>query len=433
MDAQVQLDDLDSQLDVIEAASDAVCYALNAINGIPDSQHRRMLFPSLRDYIAIDPLDVEVQFFNLCRIVPERMKSNDALAAWMLETDTLNRYNVAMYLASESLCNGGLVSSSGVLDQISMSICSLDVGQRFIDGLKLFLPTTGALLLNDRADPSYRSVKHRLLGAYARAHLQVTQAPILPLGQDSWLPAADIAMCIVDLNESISSGRKALSGCMNDFIAAVKSAVSREVNISIKLLTELFNDTISGTPLAPLPPPDRAPQYLFPSCRASLAAQITLLFAGEDIIHKGWLVVAGSALYLFDEQVYTAGPINIDAFVSAAEKGIIPGELRTAPIRPGFILCLPLPHCSVEVITDRDDTAGDRDEQTHLLITSIFPVMPVLQFQSLRSRPQGMPSTGKCWRTNHFQAVRITLLSITALEPLNYIRDEIEAAIWNQR
>jgi hypothetical protein len=97
---------------------------------------------------------------------------------------------------------------------------------------------------------------------------------VLPLGQDGWITAADIAMCIVELSSTISAGHKSLSVSMNDFIAGVKSSVPRDANVSIKLLTELFNDTISGTPLAPLSLPHQISQYLFASCRISGAVKV---------------------------------------------------------------------------------------------------------------------------------------------------------------
>jgi hypothetical protein len=101
------IEDVSSQLEVLQAANATIHYALDALTNIPSDLERQALFPHVRDFVAVDPVDIEIQQFNLCRKIPVRMQSNDELAAWMLETDTLNRFNVAMYLASQSTSNAG--------------------------------------------------------------------------------------------------------------------------------------------------------------------------------------------------------------------------------------------------------------------------------------------------------------------------------------
>jgi hypothetical protein len=266
---------------------------------------------------------------------------------------------------------------------------------------------------------------------------------VLPLGQDGWITAADIAMCIVELSSTISAGHKSLSVSMNDFIAGVKSSVPRDANVSIKLLTELFNDTISGTPLAPLSLPHQISQYLFASCRISGAVKVHIktgmycrLFCKYSILnlgfllptgeltksYEGWAVVAPTALYLFDQRVFvdSVGGGLLSADTTIVSSAVIGKDVCSA----GFVLCVPLGNTTV---TSSESTAS-------VVVAPVFSVLPVLLFADASSAGLSFPPIAaperKSWHLQHAKSVEITLVNCPSASYLMSFRDETEAAVW---
>lgn len=231
---------------------------IDAVNLVKDRLKftKQRSCPNLNCYFPQNLHESEIQAFNLALKVPSRLKTEDDVAVWLLETHDLSRHRVAQYLT-------GLEDEMQprTLEKLANGICSLDVGQDFVDGLKLFLPSTGCLLLGPGDDHK----KEIFILAYARAHISVSQSSLLPIspGENVYV-LADLTTNLLNFHTSISTGRQSLSTAINEFFAAMRPAVDAAANqLTMKTLMDICNKLTSGRPLAPLPVAPNLPSYLF--------------------------------------------------------------------------------------------------------------------------------------------------------------------------
>lgn len=213
--------------------------------------------------------DLEVQRFNLFEIVPDRLSSEDDVAMWFLETDSLDRQRVGHYLSSNSKTSMNNQSTNFsrhiprvVLEKIASKICALEVASGFIDGLKLFLPVVDD---NDILSSGFSISDEKirvLLREYVIAHFTHSSQPLLDYIAIDHVPVIiDIAISVLNLSRSLllkernilyglqSSCNTPSSMTMNTFINEITDVLSRQSNVyqpvlslPSKAINDLFND-----------------------------------------------------------------------------------------------------------------------------------------------------------------------------------------------
>jgi len=207
--------------------------------------------------------DLEIQRFNLFEMVPDRLSSEDDVAMWFLETDSLNRQRVGHYLSSNSNTSMNNQSTRRliprvILEKIASKICALEVASGFIDGLKLFLPVVDD---NDILSCGFSKSDEKirvLLREYVIAHFTHSSLPLLNYIAIDHVPVIiDIAISVLNVLRSLLlKERNALYGLqtssntpssmtINTFMNEITDILSRQNNVYqpvLSLPTKAIND-----------------------------------------------------------------------------------------------------------------------------------------------------------------------------------------------
>lgn len=210
--------------------------------------------------------DLEIQRFNLFEMVPDRLFSEDDVAMWFLETDSLNRQRVGHYLSSNSNTSMNNQSTRRhiprvILEKIASKICALEVASGFIDGLKLFLPVVDD---NDILSCGFSKSDEKirvLLREYVIAHFTHSSLPLLNYIAIDHVPVIiDIAISVLNVSRSLllkerntlyglqSSSNTQSSMTMNTFMNEITDILSRQSNVYqpvLSLPTKTINDLYS--------------------------------------------------------------------------------------------------------------------------------------------------------------------------------------------
>lgn len=294
--------------------------------------------PNLLNFYPQSSEEVEIQRFNLIGEIPSRLNSPEKIAAWLLETRTLIRSQVGIVLTSKTLTRPTDKQSSRdnivaawALEAVAKKICSLDVSEGFIEGLRIYLPAVGAITPS-KSLSGYEFVHdetrlHTLLQEYCKGHLLYSRSPILSWRENSDSNTMSLSfsyvsilteIChhIVLLYKSLSNIDRPVPTLNQDFFATVKSLVSRQANmfqITPQVINDLFHSVVSGPCLTPFSPSDKAPSYLFASVIKS--GWVNIGFNSDsDVMLKSWIRLTRNALYVFVDQftVHVQGCIPLE-------------------------------------------------------------------------------------------------------------------------
>ena len=279
----------------------------------------------LNSYYPLTIQEYEVQYFNLTLTPPSRL-SNEKLTDWILETKSLRRKSVALYLT------GGLIHTNDkyksqaeeVLELLALKICSLDAAKSFTDGLALLMPTTGAsdLFLElynkyDNDDIDVLGYNDRLLilyTAYCKAHLSTSSTPLFTItvptvpGGQGLKEAINvaIALCflIVATCQQLDVRIKQEATILNEYTENIRTIFIEErmESPSIKTIHDMFSDAkiVYSRLISPLPSINSIKSFLF-SDSSAYQGWVTICYDAED--HKQeqlWAIVTFDAIYFFD-------------------------------------------------------------------------------------------------------------------------------------
>jgi hypothetical protein len=151
-------------------------------------------YPDLSSFFPQNINDIEIQQFNLNGVIPKRlyslyqqlssqaanssglqetMNQNEIIAVWILEKrDLLDPVALSHFLLNSL--------NQHILYAIAIKICSLEIGQHFIEGLKYYLPVCGFWELSFPSHPDYSQEKMlSILEIYVKAHLTSSRKPLL--------------------------------------------------------------------------------------------------------------------------------------------------------------------------------------------------------------------------------------------------------------
>lgn len=234
----------------------------------------------------------------------------ERISTWLLETPSLNRESVGIFLTTDSEDDIG----ANVLDFLARKMCKLDVGNDFVQGLKIFLPVTGALDLelsirNDSTpNESFVEVRRlKILTAYSKAHLSYSKTPIITGGLTHLLVVAELANLLVScgLKTLYNVQQQQTSVIMQEFISSARFLLQHNKiePLSIRTLSDMFNSIIVGRPLIPFKLSSGLPSYLF-STRSSQERWILCGDKDEYYRTKLFARLCNNALYLFKSDNY---------------------------------------------------------------------------------------------------------------------------------
>lgn len=315
--------------------------------------------------------DQEVHAFNLYGHIPARLqgKTSDT-AMWLLESESLRRSMVCKVLVRNHV--GQRVddlNNKSILSILAKKICSLDVAAGFVDGLKYLLPVVGAVGEDNTTSGSQqRDIDMRIiLSEYATAHMKYSANLLFSSAsvaatasgfegiQDITPTLVAVAYCVLNLCRHLQEGITPHSKMMSDFFADLRAAVSESDasrfisshNLSIKFMTDLFNQTAAGRPLSALKPPAGLASHLFTHIR--LEGIIAVGFLGdagtnvdaeegdaEDISKKLLHAkLCDDALYLFS--------LNATATAAASTASAVSDRIGSLICDHGMMVgCIPL-------------------------------------------------------------------------------------------
>jgi hypothetical protein len=310
----------------------------------------------IESYYPKSCAEIETQLFNLHGHLPQRLCNEEEIAMWFLEAEHLNRTKVFEYLgyvkAAPSLGNGFRLRREdipkAVLRKIASKVCSLEVAQGFVEGLKLFIPVVGCWealqeastenVVSHRTSPALK----RILTEYILAHMQYSDKPVFQAGSvtDSNVESVvQVAISVLSLSKILHDGVKSTSAAMAEFFATIRTVlreqqqpsqgegtgaqqlvaqspaapVTTTLTMSMKTMTDLFTATSTGLPLGSLvhttlrdvgghvregtvPP---SPSYLF--AHSLLSGAITLGSNLEEHFTVYFARLGHDALYLFEQ------------------------------------------------------------------------------------------------------------------------------------
>jgi hypothetical protein len=251
--------------------------------------------------------EVEIQRFNLNGEIPHRLSTVDSIAVWLLETESLVRENVCKYLTQRSSSSDG-VSSDMVLEALSKKICSLDVSEGFIEGMRVHLPICGGIIPSNLTVYEFIHEESKLsilLKAYVRGHLLYSKSPIIDakFADDEVINAlASLAEIVIQTYRSLASSDKPWPAINNDFQVATREVFKKQlpaVTMDMKTINEMLV-TISANngQLVPLYIPEKTPSYFYASVVKS--GWIRLGFNTDiEVMMKCFVRLCNNALYIF--------------------------------------------------------------------------------------------------------------------------------------
>jgi hypothetical protein len=234
----------------------------------------------------------------------------ERISTWLLETPSLNRESVGTFLTTDSEDDIG----ANVLEFLARKMCKIDAGNDFVQGLKIFLPVTGALDLelsskNDSNldESSVEKRRLKIITAYSKSHLSYSTSPIIKGGLTNLSVVSELAKLLVScgLKTLYNVQQQQTSVVMQEFISSARFLLQHHKiePLSIRILSDMFNSVIIGRPLIPFKLSSGLPTYLF-STRSSQERWI--LFGDKDDYYRTKLFarLCNNALYLFKSNDY---------------------------------------------------------------------------------------------------------------------------------
>jgi hypothetical protein len=244
-------------LETIEKAME-IKYSLQMLN--------QRNFPELASYFPQTIQDIEIQQFNLNLILPKRLTSSsvatslfptassspsknindnangseaaphEKIALWILEKrDLINSDSLSQFLQQGA--------NQLILYSIASKICSLEIGQHFIDGLKYYLPVCGFWSLTFPSHPSFKDdFINYILEIYVKAHLSNSINPLLSNTMDHFNALIEIGKATIELCQSLQEQNKPQATMMSEYYQKVKIALRRTdgLTLSVKNINSLF-------------------------------------------------------------------------------------------------------------------------------------------------------------------------------------------------
>lgn len=297
------------------------------ISEIIDGHNNRLIdrynFIADFQYYTVSTLtEYEIQAFNVSLNLPSRLKEPGEIASWLLETDKLNRLAVIKFLSMDNqLC-------SETLEELAVKICSLEMVNTFAKGLKVFLPATGILDLDNditNSDNGYNKFLHydddnddsgdkkkelealynRIFHVYSRSHQTYCANKLLPHIANVDI-IARVGRLMLELDRNLNAALKPASFIMTQFVDAMRQlmASNKLRPLTMREITDIYDDASLGRPLIPLAIPENVPSYLF-SSKSKLCGWVSIGFAIDDPARQRlWVTLENNALYFFTNCMY---------------------------------------------------------------------------------------------------------------------------------
>jgi hypothetical protein len=359
-------------LETIEKAIE-VKYSLQALkqNGFPD----------LSSFFPQSVVEIDIQLFNLNQTLPKHLltttsssnplspgrevPSHERIALWILEKrDSINSNTLASYLLQ--------VNNQLILYSIASKICSLEIGQHFIDGLKYYLPVCGFWALTVPSHPQFKEdLIQYILEIYVKAHLTNSLNPLLSNTMDHFNALIEIGKATIELCQSLQEQNKPQTTMMSEFYQKVKIALRKTdgLTLSTKNINSLFVSASSSliTDIHPISYPANSPlmasrdfnspstplakppsqSYLFPSVRKignlSVGVTVTDSFQKEYEVYLCW-----NALYFFEL------PVTIPSGYLSNKSPVPPISPNLSP-RKKLLAVIPLKNLRIEKSINHDE------------------------------------------------------------------------------
>ena len=280
--------------------------------------------PDLISFYPSTMAQLDVQQFNLCLKLPQSLKSTDQIATFILESESLNRQSVAAFLAFDTEI------SKVTLDALAVKICGLEYCDSFVKGLKLYLPSTGILdfdiddkdidnnyeplsegeeyaskqhQVQQKRDEIKDKIVHRFFTCYAHAHIMYCQNQLLSLStsETTISTLVEIGKLILDLSRQLIASVKSPAQILSSFTDHIRVLMqSNNLRpLSLREITDIYNDVSSGRPIAPLDMPENLPSYLFAE-RPVKCGWLGVGYSIDDPERRRlWGVLMRDALYFF--------------------------------------------------------------------------------------------------------------------------------------
>jgi hypothetical protein len=243
-------------LETIEKAME-IKYSLQMLN--------QRNFPELASYFPQTIQDIEIQQFNLNLLLPKRLTSSsvatslfptasspnknisdnadvseaaphEKIALWILEKrDLINSDSLSQFLQQGA--------NQLILYSIASKICSLEIGQHFIDGLKYYLPVCGFWSLTFPSHPQFKEdFINYILEIYVKAHLSNSINPLLSNTMDHFNALIEIGKATIELCQSLQEQNKPQATMMSEYYQKVKIALRKTdgLTLSVKNINSLF-------------------------------------------------------------------------------------------------------------------------------------------------------------------------------------------------
>ena len=219
---------------------------------------------------------------------------------WFLEMNALNRAKVNNYFSDGFYNNNELTNR--VLRKLCTIICSLEVANEFVEGLKFFIPVVGCWD-NEGIGSIDISILRHFLSSYISIHLSISSKPLFPSNENPFQnisTVVDISLSILNIMSLHKNHANQESLLMSDFCNSLRAMLSKSpLNLSLKVMTDLFVSATSGRPIMPLTIPPDTPSFLF-----SLPVVMPLVPVSIPHITNGHYsaVLTRDAVYLIDQE-----------------------------------------------------------------------------------------------------------------------------------
>ena len=367
---------------------DLAAHIIQSVSEESKTEKQGQFLSSLKKYFPSTIKDVEIQRFNIARILPSSINTEEALSTWFLYSDQINRSNIFYYLAEKIVSNSELEIKG--LSLLAQMICKLDVASSYADGLTFFVLSVGCWdpVYNDALEENTVSpyVLKKILYFYVNAHLHHSNNRIIPRREDENFnilieALTDLAYWLLQflgtLDNTAHNRRRdfqsSVSTIVSPIFAHAYELTDRSTELS-KFVNSFYESVKVGRPLEPLPIPTQCPSYLFPRFgynSAALVEQKILVSVGFSIgatpyireyalpstslsSHSPfdddsaasplWAYLTHDAIYFFSTEFASHRMIG----------GVAAGSERCAPVassRPP-VACLPLERCNVRQLLD---------------------------------------------------------------------------------
>lgn len=274
----------------------------------------------------------------------------EIIAFWILEhRDLLNSNSLCNFLQNYSYQN--------ILYSIAMKICSLDIGQHFIDGLKYYLPVCGFWNLTFIHHPNYSpEILNYILEMYVKAHLNTSEKPLLSNTLDHFNALMEIGKATIELCQSLQEEKKSSTVMMSDYYQKVRLALRKTdgMTLSVKSINSLFMNASSSliTDIIPVTTSAVGVQgakltsYLFTSIR-----KVGVLGIGINLYEENFPLYE---VYLCSNAMYLFQPPSLHP----QERG---GNIQVGKERKKLFAVIPLKNIYVE----KSQSMNEREEMYH--------------------------------------------------------------------